>query len=581
MSETHSIELYNSMVEPLTEQWYEEAHVSSEARDHLVKSLDNLKQGRAPVPVFKLYGRDDVYSLIKELLDKLNLQQYDVPKAWIDYEYDRLSKVGQQGGYAPWDDEMKELMVLYVTRPKEVQKSLIPLDVTKEFLDNYSHLYLHQMKDAAVIPYLVSSGRITDRAAGCRDFNLKKTDALAKRHALADYQSGLYKKFAMYTFMRYYKLKKRIFFPGPYAALVAQGKFVIPFIEAIQNDITAYRAKSKLVQHADKLGFDECFSIMGEEITEKLPKLAKEWHCSMADIELAYVQGDFEKMDTTEGLSQYEDGLLPVFKQCFHLSGKSYTEMAYNQTLTCTMPIITPDGVINKYHGTGSGMENTNIGEGVSNDKYQLLTLHKFASKQREKKRKYRAKCVARRVNGDDSGYVLALYHPKGIDDKVWKQFSSDFQSAAEEAADICGFIINEKWFMSREMGLFCQNGYWYDRKTKRIVWMYPLTLILNSIMHPQKEYAASSWDKDYNDITIVEKLDNGRNLPYFHELVDFVDNGMVYHLLRRSEKETKRILSKYDRYRALQSEDYYFNRRDYDITKSPTIKYIAQKYFH
>jgi hypothetical protein len=581
MEETHVIESYYSMVSPLTEQWFEEAHVSSEAKAHLLKSLDNLVSGRDPVPTFKLYGRDDSLNIIQEFLDNLNWDKYDVPSEWREYEYDRLQKVGRQGGFHKWDDEIRELMALYVLRPKEVQSALIPLDVTKEFMDNYSHLVLRQMRDTEVIPYLISSGRITDRAAGCRDFNLKKTDKIAKKHALEDFKSGLYKIFRMYTFMRFYKLKDRIFFPGPYASLIAQGKYVIPFIEAIQDDIRRYEDKSKLVQHADKLGFDPCFEIMGKEIRRKLPKLAEEWHCNEADITLAYIQGDFEKMDTTEGESQYNDSVIPVFTKCFNVSGNTRTKLCDDMLQTCTMNIITPDGVITAKHGTGSGMENTNIGEGLSNDKYQIHVLYNLSSLIVKRHRQYKAQCVSRRVNGDDSGYVVALYHPKGIIDIVWKQFVNDMQDAAEDAAAIYGFRINEKWRMSTQMGLFCQNGYWYNRKTQCIEWMYPSTLILNSILHPQKEYSKKNWDPDFVDLTNIEKLDNGRHLPYFHELVDYVNNGMRYGLMRRNGKIAQRILSKYDRYRALQSEDYYINRRDYQITKSPTLQYLFPKYFH
>jgi hypothetical protein len=280
-------------------------------------------------------------------------------------------------------------------------------------------------------------------------------------------------------------------------------------------------------------------------------------------------------MDTTTGLEQYDKLYLPLAEKCIAPEFREGFKEAMIQTVI--MPIISPSGVMIGVHGTGSGMENTNNGESWCNLYYGTELLEKFQDYMSVKLPRVIYEVVGFYVNGDDSTFNIIFYD---ISDAEMDKAMKYFQSAAERTAKECGFRINDKWRMDEHFGLYNQNGYWFTINqdlTCTCTFIYPAALILNSIMNPEKQYTKASWDKDYRDLDVTEKLDNGRYLPYFHELIEFVDSGMKYHLLGRTENETRRILSKWDRYRALQSLSERYNRQDYNIATSPTVMFVLQ----
>lgn len=562
MSESKVVTKGQVTIVPLTEKWFEDAKVTDPNRNHLLKSLHNLEAGIAPTPSFKLYGSSEI-EIVEKFLDSVPWKTIEVPPNWEEYEYSRLKKFGPQGGFPPWS-EVSDIFHQY---QENLAKCTVDDTILTKCKKQYETIYCQMLSVDQSLALLLASNKIEDRAAGCRWFELKKTDPDAQRYAVADFRSGLYLAFFMYTFEKWEKQKSRIFMPGPFACMLDQARFVQPFLLAIQNDIRAKRSKSKLVQHADKIGFDECFAIMGEEISEFFTS-----HDPKCWI-IVYGQGDFYKMDTTCGSEQYNKLFIPIMATSFRFGKDSnpYNELQRSMLMTTSIPIASPEGMMVGEHGTGSGMENTNIGEGCSNDYYQL----KLDSNMREKAPELRGKwfLLSRRVNGDDSAYVWVLHKSCDVG-----KFEELIQESANSAADECGFRINEKWRLGTDFGLFCQNGFYYDIKSRTVKWFYPSALILNGILNPKKEYKKKDWDKDYRDLDIAEKLDNGKGLPYFNQLIDYVDNGLKYPLLGESEPETNRILSKYESYRALQSLDERYNRQEWNPSSSPTVNYILSK---
>lgn len=278
-------------------------------------------------------------------------------------------------------------------------------------------------------------------------------------------------------------------------------------------------------------------------------------------------------MDTTTGVSQYDEIYLPIITEAYAEKDRNHIREASRQTVL--MPIITPSGVIVDPHGTGSGMENTNDGEGNCNLYYGKRTEKLYVVKMKRRLPSVMYEFAGDYYNGDDSTRNIIFYD---ITDEQLASTQQYYMVSALQAAAECGFRINEKWRMDIHFGLYNQNGYWFKWDNDLNVachYMYPAALILNSIINPEKEYSKSTWDKDYRDIDVTEKLDNGRYLPYFHELVHFVDNGMKFPLLGRNEMETNRILSKYERYRALQSLSERYNRQDWTLSKSATLNYV------
>lgn len=537
---------------PLDERWFH--GVSPKARKHLVSSLKSLEAGRAPTPSFKLYGKSDV-SLVDDFFKKVKVSGLQIPEWQLKYEMSRKEKWGPQGGYAPWA-ELKDAFELYYSRPSSMKAH--PKVNT---LEKYSRMNLRVDNLSTTLQHLKDDDKILDRAAGWRSFDLKKTDPAAQAIALADARSGNWMNGWFYTFSRYNKLKKRIFFPGPFSFMIVEAQYYYPFLKYIQESLKNEKANSPFTFWADKIGFDRMFD---EIVTPK---------CASADPKhLVFIQRDFEKMDTTVGEEQTLFSFYPRLKRAFGFSPQQEKLRKDIIHFGATSPVATPSGMYTGYRGKASGANTTNGDETCCNEDYDdvfLQLLQKYC-----KTANIKFNVLYTGGNGDDGIGIFEL-----ADLRRLSTFKKLIAKSAEEAAEIFEFRVQgSKWHISTEYGLYCQRMV-ASRDGK--IWNgYPATLILNAIVNPEKEYNKASWDKDYRDLDIIEKLDNGKNLQYFHELIDFVDNGMKYRLLGKSEEETRRILSKYERYRALRDEP--FNWQDpetgKDITKSPTLRYLLEK---
>lgn len=567
---------------PLTDEWFAKAQVSINARLHLERSLKSLIKEQAPTPSFPLYGSRDAKSLIRKFLDSVPWDEYDLPIGWKEYEYDRLKKVGPQGGHPSWE-EVEPLFMLY-------QERLSPVSRVEERSMTEIAEAIYRVFTTPVQPYavditlakLLANDKIFTTAAGCRSFDLKKTDPKAQAIALHDIKTGLFRLFRMYVFERYNKLKPRIFMPGPFSNMIEQAAYQVPLMDVIQNGLRSSLSDFPLYNFADKIGFDPMFHDIFagkmekavKKLRRKIRRLGLRWDKSL--IRHLYVQGDFEKMDTTTGFDQYDQLYLPLAELCIAPEHRAKFREAMLETVR--MPIISPSGVMVGYHGTGSGMENTNNGESWCNLYYATETVNKFHDFMRVKLPHVIYEVVAFYVNGDDSTFDIIFYD---ISDAELAKAKEYFQDAAERTAKHCGFRINDKWRMDEHFGLYNQNGYWYtiyEDLHVTCTYMYPSTLIMNSIINPEHQYKPADWKKEFRDLDVTEKLDNGRYLPYINRLIDFVDNGMKYHLLGREEKETYRILRAWREYRALQSLGERYNRQDYTIAKSYTVQYILSK---
>lgn len=516
---------------------------------YLKDSLSRLERGIEPTPSFPLYERRDI-SVVTDFID--TMEKLGVPDWLQEYEESRLAKFGPQGGVPKWKD-LEENFLLYKTAPKKV--SYVDSDIMREMFAEYKKLNCTKKSAKDSLAHLKHTDKIETRAAGWNQFELKKTDPLAQAKAIKLASNGDWKHGFGYVFSRYNKKKLRIFMPMPFSSMIKQAQYFISFLGNIQLDLLQAKHHSPYVAWADKVGFKKCFQFMGEEIR-------------LSDVKdsetLVYFSNDFEKMDTRTGSSQYENFFIPVLEAAFHSKDP---ELKESMLFTTTAPIISPSGTMRGSHGTASGAEVTNGGEGVCNDYFQRRYLKLLKEFQPTGWR-----LITRRFNGDDSALVFAITCSL-------EQFKLASTRALKQACQETGFDIQfDKLDYSTEFGRYCQNVYYYDRQSNRIKWTYPITLILNSIMNPEHQYRPTDWDKDFRDLDIIVKLDNGADHPAYTAFVDYVMRGLKYPLLGQSEPETRRILSKYDKYRGLQALGERYNRQDYDISESPTVKYVLSK---
>jgi hypothetical protein len=522
----------------------------------LDSSMSALVRGRAPTPSFKLYGKTD-QSLAIRFLDSIRAKNL-IPDWMRTYEWSRLSKWGPQGGYKPWS-ELKELLELYYTRPEECHVKDTVMQLLRK---KYGSMHLIKMAATDTLSSLINADKIQERAAGWSTYDLKKTDRKAQVIAINYARKGLWKYGRGYVFSRFNKQKMRIFMPMPFSSMIVQAQYYLNFLAKIQQDLIVNRSRSKFLFWADKVGLNNGVMLMIlQETLDRCPDIPNSTYL--------YVQRDFEKMDTTMGLSQYQRVVVPLIAAAYGFKETSlqYQELSEVMNFTVTCPIDTPDGCIPLPHGTASGAEVTNGGETLGNDAYDSEIREELIATCKQKNVRFSE--VYSLGNGDDGASLF-----KVAIDQV-ELFKHIYSTIANNVAKRHGYRVQaQKWHLSTVFGLYCQYMLWIDKMNK-IHQAYPAVLILNSIVNPERQYSKSEWDKDYRDLDIIAKLDNGYGLPYFTELVDYVDKGMKFRLLGRSERETRRILSKYDRWVHLQDSSEFFNKRPFTVGSSPTIQYL------
>lgn len=521
---------------------------SNASIDYLKESLKRLERGTPPTPSFPLYGKRDS-SLVADV--RSIVEKSSSPDWLKEYEQSREVKFGPQGGTPKWD-VLKDNFLLYKTALKPV--SFVDAEILAEMKREYSALRASMLGVSASLDHLKKTDKIETRAAGWSTFNLKKTDIAAQQEALRYAKDGSWIHGYGYVFSRFNKQKNRIFMPMPYSSMIKQAQWFVPFLGGIQSDLLLKRKASSFTFWSDKIGFDNCFDIMESELQSS----------QLHDNEyLVYFSNDFEKMDTRTGSAQYESFVTPIFGAAFHQQSQ---DMVNAIMFTTTAPIISPSGTMEGAHGTASGAEMTNGGETICNDYFQRRLMKVMQPSG--------WRILSRRGNGDDSIMIFAV-------DKScpFPEFEQNVRDALEQVCSETGFDAQtEKLEISDTYGKYCQNVLQYDPASGKLFWCYPIMLVLNSIVNPEKEYTPAQWDKDYRDIDIVQKLDNAVRNPAYASFVEWIMSGMKFPLLGSNEAETNRILSKYDRYRSLQSLSERYNRQDYNISKSPTVSFVLSK---
>lgn len=528
---------------------------------YLIKSLNSLSRGAEPTPSFRLYHTDD-WSLVTRFIDQVRHRYPLVPKWQFEYELSRESKWGPQGGHAPWSD-LEENAKMYFSRPKPCH--FLPFSWR---IEPYSRMDLHLPTLSTTLALLNSNGRVEERANGWRLFSAKKTDEAAQDDAVYLAHTGLWKYAFAYFFSRFTKNKKRLFVPMPFCINLLQAQYFNGFLQSIQESLLTERSYSPFIFWGDKIGFDQFFdTIMTPYFNKMISRIPED------DYIVVYVARDFDKMDTSTGVSQKMRSLIPRIAAAYHITGYHERNRMKDIMLASNyIPIATPDGMWNGAHGEASGATVTNGGETCSNEDFDDEFHYQLTSAC-----PYHIYKLGSYGNGDDGISIYAIPQAK-IED-----FSANVRRCAEQVAELGGFVIqSSKWSVSTEYGVYCQFMISYDSSLKRFRHQYPASLILNSIVHPEKQYTPATWDKDYRDLDVVEKLNNGWDLYYFTDLIDYVDSGMKFPLLGRTEDETRRILSKWDRYRSLQlsSRNYNILNPEYsaDISVTPAVRYLLNK---
>lgn len=551
---------------PISDRWF--AHVNGKARQHFLNSMRSLETAQASIPAVPLYGKED-WSVVTDFYKFAQSKGIVYPKWQLEYELSRESKFGNQGGHAPFK-ELQPDVEMYVTNCRECNAPVIPETIQKYRRLNCRKRTLHE-----TLQNQVAEDKIQDKAASWSDFDLKKTDPIAQQHALAYARNGYWRDSWGYLFSYKKKNKNRIFVPVPFSVNILQAQFHDPMLRAIQQDLKLNLGKSEFSFFGDKASFGILFNTI---MPEKKADFIKTEGLSSQD-KIVYVVRDFYHMDTTQGPSQKAHHYVPKLAAAFGIKpgSQAYADLEEIILYSNRMPIATPIGMItNKDKGEGSGATVTNQGEGCSNEDFDFVFNERVLSSCKEADLK--VKRIDSYGNGDDgaSRYVIYDYN----DDKL-----ASFIDIVEEAADwtcsLFKFIKNEKWKISTEYGIYCQYEIYEDEKGELHA-DYPASLALNSGMHPMREISKEQWDSDFVDIRWMQILAPLSQRRDFSVLVEYVDNGLKRGLFGKSRADFDRILSKYERYRALQdsSHEYniYNNSWEEDPLLNPVVKEIMKR---
>lgn len=543
---------------PLDREWFR--GVSPEAQEHLRNSLDSLKTSQDPRPSVPLYGKTD-WSVVEEYYKFAEQKGHKFPKWQLEYELSRESKFGQQGGHASWD-EIRPDVEMYVTNVQPC--NVPPIDAT---IKKYGSLNCKIRSAEDVVKHQKYSGKIEDTAAGWRNFNLKKDDPEAQTAAIRDFKDGSWKDSWAYIFSYIRKRKNRIFVPAPFCVNIGQAKYHDPFLEAIQLDLRANLDKSEFAFWGDKVSFKTLFTeIMPRKKTVSIPG------------KVLYVVRDFFHMDTTQGASQKSQHYIPKLAAAFGIKhGTSqYRELEDIINFSNKFPIATPQGIITEEDkGEGSGATVTNNGETACNEDFDFTLTELILSSLAQKGFNDVFK-IDSYGNGDDG--ISRWYIPQKYLSRV-DEIMNIIDECADRACAMYGYVKNDKWKMSLEFGLYCQYEL-YEDEQGNLHADYPVSLALNAGINPMKEITKAQWDSDFVDWRWEQVLRPLSNRTDFPLIIEYVNNGLKKGLFGKDAKDFRRILSKYDRYRALRESSYQFNvweDIDDDPLKSPVLQELAK----
>lgn len=544
--------------DPLDKDWFK--GVSPEAQEHLINSMEHLKTAQDPTPSVPLYGKDD-WTVVEGYYEFAQKKGYKFPKWQLEYELSRESKFGRQGGHASWD-ELRPDVEMYVTNVSTCEVEAIDATVKK-----YSTLNCKIRSAEDVVKQQKKANKIEDTAAGWRNFNLKKIDPQAQLSAIHDAKTGAWKESWAYIFSYIRKRKNRIFVPAPFCVNILQGKYHDPFLEAIQKDLRANLDKSEFCFWGDKISFKSLF----QDIMPKKRSASAQGY-------VLYVVRDFYHMDTTQGAMQKSKHYIPKLAAAFGIrqGTRQYSELEEIINYSNKFPIATPSGVIvNEYKGEGSGATVTNNGETACNEDfdYVLTKLIYDALAKAGIKGVYHLDSYG---NGDDG---LSRWILPSLDPALIEQVSKIIDECADVACALFGYLKNDKWKIRPDYGIYCQYEIYEDDKGVMHA-DYPVSLALNALMHPMKEITKSQWDSDFVDWRSEQVLRPLSNREDFPLIIEYVNNGLKYGLFGRTAKDFSRILSKFERYRALRDSSYQFNLwEDIDDNplSSPVLKELAK----
>lgn len=449
-------------------------------------SLQLLREGKLSTPrspLFKGESERDVIDNYFNLLSRTSGITHDL----YEYEKSRITKVGPQGGYPPFDDR-KSSFEDYFTLPGSINYSSSQIDdLAKRVRD---HLFGGK-RDLRPWSYerILKKGQIggtLNTNSGCPSYG-RRSDSTIQARAIRDALSGKWRDYPAILGSRGQRQADRFIFMFPFSTNLIEQSFVNPVLDAIRsNSVPSFSAWE---------GFDKVALTLTEQgISSSKTK------CST----------DYIKMDKHFGPDHFDfvyRVLGPVFQESVR------TQLL--ETLThCSQisVLVSTDKLYTGSHGMPSGSGWTNLAESIVSLAIMFTVedhYGEFAIKQ---------------VLGDD-----------GL--MIWNSIISDFPDVFSEHSKNFGLVSSpDKQRVDEKTCVYLQRFFDVRIRTQLsgksvVAGSYPGILALNTAMNPERFHDPVKWSSSMESLRWIMILENCNQSPVFHNLIDYFIKGDKFKL--------------------------------------------------
>lgn len=498
-------------------------------------AFEILRSGKSSTPRSPLYRDVPEDVVITDWISTV-LDRYDQDSKLselIKYDKSRVVKVGPQGGYPPLEARMDTLMK-YWTTPEDVNRESLDTDLCHEI---YMELFGTACnKRPMSCERIIQQDRYDDKLitnSGCPDFGKRNDPAIISK-AIADACSGKWKDYNMILGSRSQRGKERFIFMAPFSLNLVEKQYLYPLMECIRSTANPFFSAWE--------GFDEV-------------ELGLDRQNFFRD-NSTYVQQDYTAMDqhiNSFCMDIVYEVCSPVFQQRERDSFRELLDHILNIGV-----MIQLDKVITGSHGMPSGSGFTNFAESI---------VSYYVSKSYLK-----------------SG--LSLQASQGLGDDLVLSFSD--VNTNEQIANVMdtnsravGLVVEpDKQRIDNQTTIYLQRFFDVEIPNDGIVLgMYPSILALNTAMNPERFHDPRKWSSEMEILRWIMILENCKNLPYFHDLIDYFIKGDKFKLGLTDPEFFVKLPSTYEDSKAIKGFIPSYNQEGLTrgINSFETVKYLMK----
>uniref|UniRef100_A0A2V0RAA1 RdRp n=1 Tax=viral metagenome TaxID=1070528 RepID=A0A2V0RAA1_9ZZZZ len=471
-----------------------EAFLTPEAQIRSSGNFERIATGSKPTPRSPLYKKQSAIWIQERWTDILSSVANQDTVGLITYDSTRWPKFGPQGGFPPLSDRMEDLSAYY-DNPVKIESTLKYTNPTRywKLVEQVrSDLFGSQRDKRPLTPQSVidrdrKDGKLTTNSS-CPDYSKRGLpDVIA--NAVADTINGKWKTYPMILGSRSQRGKYRFIFLAPFSLNIREKMFLQPLMDGIRKHgnpaLSAWE------------GFDDVEAAMNRQQFFKAKR---------------FTARDFKAMDTTCGESVFEFfyDVTHVFFQATYWSDLKEVIMH-----GISIPVmISLDKLVTGNHGMLSGSGLTNIIETVVSYAVGKLIEEMINSE-----------LVGDQVLGDDGAFS----------DNATDITDEQLANVIRDASLLFGLVAQtEKQIISDHYTIYLQRYFTENIKvnnTSVVAGCYPSVLALNSAVNPERYHDPRKWGWEMETLRWIMILENCKRLPYFKDLVKFVQEGDSYKL--------------------------------------------------